>query len=42
MNLFAKQKETHRHGKHYGYQSRSRGGINWEYGINRYTLPYIK
>ena len=20
----------------------SGGGINWEYGINRYTLPYIK
>ena len=37
MNLFAKQKQTHRHRKQtYGYQ---RGK---EIGINRYTLIYRK
>ena len=30
MNLFTKQKQTHRHRKQtYGYQRESRGGINW-------------
>ena len=43
MNLFTKQKETHRHRKQtYGYQGEDGGGINWEQGINRCTLPYIK
>ena len=44
MNLFAKQKQTHRRRKQtYGYQrGRERGGINWKYGINRCTLLYIK
>ena len=50
MNLFTKQKQTHRHKKQtyrkqtYGYQ-RGKGeerGINQEFGINRYTLQYIK
>ena len=43
MNLFTKQKQTHRHRKQtYGYQKKKRG-INWEFGINRYTLVlYIK
>ena len=42
MNLFTKQ--THRHRKQiYGYQrGKGRGGINQEFGINRYTLIYIK
>ena len=41
MNLFPKQKETHRHRKQtYGYQ---RGGwINQEFRVNIYTLVYIK
>ena len=41
MNLFPKQKETHRHRKQtYGYQRGKvgRGGINKEFGINTYTL----
>ena len=44
MNLFIKQKQTHRHRKKiYGYQrGKGGGGINWEFGINRYTLLYIK
>ena len=41
MNLFTEQKQTHRHRKQtYGYQRGKRGlvgGINEEYGINRYT-----
>ena len=43
MNLFTKQ--THRHRKQtYGYQRGKVGvgGINWEFGINVYTLLYIK
>ena len=43
MNLFIKQKQTHRHGKQtYGYQRGKGGGINQETGINMYTLLYIK
>ena len=47
MNVFTKQKQTHRHRKQtYGYQRRWRGGwggeINQEFGINIYTLLYIK
>ena len=42
MNLFTKPKQTHRHRKQtYGYQ-RGRGGVNWEFGINRYPVLYIK
>ena len=43
MNLFTKEKQTHRHRKQtYNYQRGKGGGINWQYGINRCTLPYIK
>ena len=46
MNLFRKQKQTHKHRKQiYGYQSgqQGKGGqINQEFGINTYTLLYIK
>ena len=44
MNLFTKQKQTHRHRKQtYCYQrGKGGGGINQEFGINRYTLLYIK
>ena len=44
MNLFTKQKYTHRCRKQtYGYQGEKEGGgINWEIGIDIYTLLYIK
>ena len=44
MNLFTKQKQSHRCRKQtYGYQGiRWRREINWEIGINIYTLLYIK
>ena len=44
MNLFTKQKQTHRHREQtYSYQ-RERAGwqINQEFGNNRYTPLYIK
>ena len=42
MNSFTKQKQSHRCRKQtYGYQGGSGGGINWETGIDIYTL-YIK
>ena len=44
MNLYTKQKQTHRHRKQtYGYKrGKRRGGINQDLGINIYTLLYIK
>ena len=45
MNLFTKQKQTLRLGKQtYGYQREKGGGgrINWEFGIDIYTLLYLK
>ena len=43
INLFTKQKQSHRGRKQaYGYQGGKRGGINWEIGIDIYTLLYIK
>ena len=44
MNLFTKQKQTHRLRKQtYGYQrGKPGGGINWEFGIDIYTLLYTK
>ena len=36
MNLYTKQKQTHSK-QTYGYQ-RGKGGVNKEYGINRYKL----
>ena len=40
MNLFTKQKYSHRHRKQtYGCQG-GKGGINWK--IDIYTLLYIK
>ena len=45
MNLFSKQKETHRQRKQtYGYQREKGdgGGINCEAGINIYTQLCIK
>lgn len=43
-NLFTKQKQTTIHRKQtYSLPSGEReGGINKEYGINRYTQSYIK
>ena len=42
MNLFTKQKQTHRNRKQiYGYQrGRDSGGINEEFGINAYTVTH--
>ena len=44
MNLFRKQKQTHRHGKQTMVTKGKRegGGKNLEFGINRHTLLYIK
>ena len=39
MNLFTKQKQSHRCRKQtYGYQWEIRGGINWEMGMDMYTV----
>ena len=43
MNSFTKQKQTHRCIKQtYSYQGASMGEINWEIGIDIYTLLEIK
>ena len=44
MNLFTKQKQSHRRRKQtYGFQGGKGGeGINWEIRIDIYTLLYIK
>ena len=44
MNLFTKQKQTHRlREQTYGYRGKGGGGgIDWELGIDMYTLLYLK
>ena len=44
INLFTKQKQTHRHRRQiYGYQrGKGRGEVNWEFGINMYMLLHLK
>ena len=44
MNLFTKQKQIHRHRKQtmVSIQEGEWGGKNEEFGINRYTLLYMK
>ena len=43
MNLSTKQKQNYRCRKQtYGYQGIRRREINWEFGVNIYTLPNIK
>ena len=45
MKLFPKLRQTHRHRRQtYGYQKGQAGGrgINQEFGINIYTLLYIR
>ena len=43
MNLFTKQKWSHGCRKQtYGFQGIRGKGINWEIGIDIYTLRYIK
>ena len=43
MNLFTKQKQSYRCRKQtYGYQGVRGGGINWETGIDIYTVLYRK
>ena len=40
MNVYAKQKQTHRHRKQTcGYHM---GGANQKYGIDMHTLPCVK
>ena len=40
MNLYKKQKQTHKHREQiYGHQT-GKGGINQEFGTNIYTLLY--
>lgn len=42
MNLYTKQKWSHRHRKQAcGYQ-RGKGGINQESGVNRHASLYVK
>ena len=42
MKLFIKQKKTHRHRKlTWAYQRGMREGINYEFGINIYTLLHM-
>ena len=43
MNLFTKQKQTHKHRKQtFDYQRGNGGGINQEWRINRQIPQYIK
>jgi len=43
INLFTKQKQTHRHRKKtYGHQRGKGGGINWDFRINIHILLYVK
>ena len=42
MNLFTKQKQIHRHRKQTRVTKGKWGGINWEYGMNKCLLPYMK
>ena len=43
MNLLTKQKQTHRHRKQTsGYQREKGVGISQKFGINIFTLLYIK
>ena len=44
MNLFTKQKQTHRlREQTYGYRGEGRGaGIDWEFENDTYTLLYLK
>ena len=41
MNLFPKQKETHRHRKQ-TQRGGVGGGMEWEFGVSRCKLLYIK
>ena len=47
MNISMKKKQTHRHrdqtfGCQGGGGEEGKGGKDWEFGINRYALLYIK
>ena len=43
MNLFTKQKQIHRHRKQTMVTKgeKYRGGINWEFGVDKYTLHCV-
>ena len=44
MNLFIKQKQTHRLREQLTVTGGEglKGGIDWEFGIDKYTLLYLK
>ena len=42
MNLFTKQTQTHTENKLWLPKGKGGGGINWEFGISRHRLLYIK
>ena len=43
MNLFVKQKQTHRHGKEFVVAKREGTKLmNWEFGVNRYKLLQLE
>ena len=42
MNLFIRQKQTHIENKLWLPKGKGGGGVNWELGISRYKLLYIK
>ena len=42
MNLLTKQTQTHTENKLWLPKGKGGGGINWEFGISRHRLLYIK
>ena len=42
MNLFTEQKQTHTQKTNLWLPKGKGGGIDWEFGIDMYTLLYIK
>ena len=42
MNLFTKQRLTDVENKPIVTKGKRKGGINWEFRFNRYTLLYMK
>ena len=43
MNLYTKQKQTHRHREQtYGYQGEEGSGIDWEFGVGRCKLLHLE
>ena len=42
MNLSAEQKQTHRHGQQTCGCQGGRGGMDWEFGVNRCKLLHLE